>query len=252
LHAEVEVYNPISNSWRREPNMPLPRHGIWASVIGNKIYVPGGGAHEGLNPTNTNQIFTVRVAPPTPTPTPSAPRAAVILFNGDGHPDYVLQNANTHQTAIWYLNNNVFAGGTYGPTLPASWGLRGVADFNRDVHADYALFNPVRYLTGIWYLSGPTFIGSAWGPTIPSGWELVAAADFNGGGNPDYVLYKASTRQTAIWYLNNNVFVGGAYGPTLPADWSLVALPCKSHLHWVALASSGKFSFSSAELFEPC
>ena len=42
-----------------EPNMPLPRHGIWASVIGNKIYIPGGGAHAGFAATNTNQIFTV-------------------------------------------------------------------------------------------------------------------------------------------------------------------------------------------------
>jgi len=47
LHAEVEVYNPVSNSWRRLPNMPLPRHGSWASVIGNQIYIPGGGAHQG-------------------------------------------------------------------------------------------------------------------------------------------------------------------------------------------------------------
>jgi len=60
LHAEVEVYNPATNSWRREPNMPLPRHGIWASVIGNKIYIAGGGTTPALiNPTNTNQMFTV-------------------------------------------------------------------------------------------------------------------------------------------------------------------------------------------------
>jgi hypothetical protein len=59
VHAEVEVYNPASDSWRRLPDMPLPRHGIWASVIGNKIYIPGGGAAAGFAATNTNQIFTV-------------------------------------------------------------------------------------------------------------------------------------------------------------------------------------------------
>ena len=35
-------------------------------------------------------------------------------FNGDGYPDYVLYNADTRQTAIWYLNNNVYVSGVYG------------------------------------------------------------------------------------------------------------------------------------------
>ena len=40
--------------------MTMPRHGIWASVIGNKIYIPGGGTGaSAINPTNTNQIFSV-------------------------------------------------------------------------------------------------------------------------------------------------------------------------------------------------
>ena len=52
-----------------------------------------------------------------------AARAAIGDFNSDGHPDYVLQNPCTHQTAIWYLNNNVYTGSAYGPTLPAGWSL---------------------------------------------------------------------------------------------------------------------------------
>ena len=50
-----------------------------------------------------------------------AARAAISDFNGDGHPDYVLflQNAKTPQTAIWYLNNNVFISRASGPTLPS-------------------------------------------------------------------------------------------------------------------------------------
>jgi hypothetical protein len=143
-------------------------------------------------------------------------------FNGDGYPDFVLQNAGTHQTVIWYLNNNVLVAGAYGPTLPAGWNLIGVADFNRDSHPDYALFAPNTNQTGIWYLSGPTRIASAYGPGLPSGWEVVGTADFNGDGYPDYVLYNAGTHRTAIWYLNNNVLVASAYGPTLPAGWSLI------------------------------
>jgi hypothetical protein len=165
-------------------------------------------------------IYYVRVAPTPPTPTS---RAAVADFNGDGHPDLVIQNAATYQTVIGYLNNNIVVGAAYGPTLPAGWNLMAVADFNRDGNPDYALFNSATGQTLIGYLSGTTVVGVAYGPTLPGGWQLVAAADFNGDGNSDYVLYEASTRQTAIWYLNNNVYVGSASVPTLPAGWSLVS-----------------------------
>jgi hypothetical protein len=145
-------------------------------------------------------------------------------FNGDGHPDYLLYNAGTRQTTVWYLNNNVYIGGAYAPTLPVGWRVIDVADFNRDGHPDYALFNASTRRTAIWYLSGVTFIGGAYGPTLPPGWELVATGDFNNDGKPDYVLYNASTHQTAIWYLNNNVFAGGAFGPTLPGAWRVVGV----------------------------
>ena len=151
-------------------------------------------------------------------------RAAVADFNSDGHPDYVLRNPSTHQTAIWYLNNNIYQGGALGPSITAGFVLDGVADFNRDVHPDYALFNATTDQTAIWYMSGPTRIAGAYGPTLPGGWDLVATGDFNGDGNPDYVLYNASTRQTAIWYLNNNVYGSGGFGPTLPVNWSLVGV----------------------------
>jgi hypothetical protein len=149
------------------------------------------------------------------------PRAIVSDFNGDGSPDYVLQRPGTHQTAIWYLDNNVYADFALGPTL-ASWRLAAAADFNHDSHADYSLFNPVTGFTGIWYLLGPTFIGGAFGPTFPSGWELVGAADFNGDNNPDYLLYNGNTRQTGTYLLDNNVYIGSGLGPTLPPGWELV------------------------------
>jgi hypothetical protein len=170
-------------------------------------------------------VYYVTVAPTplTPTPTPT-PRAAVADFNGDGHPDLVIQNAATHQTVIGYLNDNVVVGAAYGPGLPAGWRLEAVADFNRDSYPDYALFIPTTRQTIIGYLSGPTVIGAAYGPALPGGWELVATADFDGDGHPDYVLYKPSTRQTVIGYLNNNVVVGAAYGPTLLVGWNLMAV----------------------------
>ena len=160
-------------------------------------------------------IYYVRIAPAGWTLITAAD------FNGDGHPDYVLYNARTRQTAIWHMNNNIFVDGAWGPILPANWALRGIADFDGDGQSDYALFYPNRGYTAIWYMSGPTPIGGAWGPTLPSSWELVAPGDFNGDNKPDYVLYNGITRQTAIWYLDNSILIRGDVGPTLPNGWKL-------------------------------
>src|SRR5438874_12701475 len=69
--------------------------------------------------------------------TAGAAGAAISDFNADGHPDYVLlrQNAKTPQTAIWYLNNNVFISAVSGPTLPSWWFLCSDAGHNRHAHA---------------------------------------------------------------------------------------------------------------------
>ena len=144
-------------------------------------------------------------------------------FNNEGKADFVIFNASTGQTAIWYLNNNVRIGGAYGPGIPAGWSLVGIADFNRDGKRDYLLFNPTTRKTAIWYLAGNVRIGSAFGPTIMAGYNLVGTSDFNRDGKPDYLLFNPSTRQTAIWYLNNNVRIGGAYGPGIPAGYILAA-----------------------------
>jgi hypothetical protein len=176
-------------------------------------------AHKNTNPSARlwwdNIVIARDYIGPISTPKPIS-RVAVADFNNDGSPDYVLQNTSTRQTAIWYLNNNVFVSAAYGPTLPASWNVIDVADFNLDGNLDYVLFNASTRQTAIWYLSGVAFVSGAYGPTLPSGWTLLATADFNGDGKPDYVLFSPSTRRTAIWYLNNNIFIGGAYGPTLP------------------------------------
>ena len=162
---------------------------------------------------------------PTPTPPPTLGRRATIGdFNNDDHSDIVVRNPTTRQTAIWYLNNNVYIGGALGPSIRAGWVLESAADFNRDSHPDYALFSPTTDQTALWYMSGPTFIGSAYGPSLPDNWELVETGDFNADSYPDYVLYNANTRQTAIWYLQNNVYVIGVYGPTLPVGWNLVGV----------------------------
>ena len=144
-------------------------------------------------------------------------------FNGDSKPGYVLYNASTRQTAIWYLNNNVLISAAYGPTIASGYVLSGVADFNSDGNPDYVLYNASTRQTAIWYLNNNVYVSGAYGPTIATGYVLSGVADFNTDGKPDYVLYSAGTRQTLIWYLDNNIYLRGAWGPTLPAGWSLVA-----------------------------
>src|SRR6266513_2787658 len=158
---------------------------------------------------------------PTPLAVPEATPTPLYDFNGDSQPDYLLYNASTRQTAVWYLNNNLFMGGAFAPTLPANWRVVGVADYNGDSQPDYLLFNASTRQTAIWYLSGATFIGGAYGPMIASGYTLIGAADFNADGKPDYALYRPSVQGTTLWYLDNNVLTGSANGPTLPAGWSL-------------------------------
>jgi len=206
----------ISNSFN--PHLGYPNQnklGDYITIVSDNT---GGNVAYAATFNGEEDIYYVRVAPS------GWNVIKAVDFNGDAKPDYTLYNANTRQTAVWYMNDNVFLGGAYGPTLAVGWGLKGVADFNRDGHPDYALFHSFTVQTAIWYLSGPIFIGSAYGPTLPTGWELVATADFNGDGKPDYVLYNASTRQTAIWYLNNNFYVGGAYGPTIPPGWNVAGI----------------------------
>jgi hypothetical protein len=145
-------------------------------------------------------------------------------FNNDGHPDYLLYNAATRRTVIWYMNDNVHVASNNGPTLPSGWSVVSVADFNRDGHPDYLLYNPATRATVIWYLAGARFLGANHGPQLVSGWEVVGTGDFNGNGGTDLVLYQASTHETVIWYLNNNVRVGSIRGPTIPAGWSIVAV----------------------------
>jgi len=193
---------------------------------GAAVFQPGPGISAGVHYFDNIPMpgYTPYTYPHPLVTSAGAGTAVITDFNSDGHPDYVLSNPSTHQTAIWYLNNNSYQNGALGPSIRAGWSLDGVADFNRDLHPDYALFNPSTDQTAIWYMSGPTRIASAYGPTLPGGWVLVATGDFNGNNNPDYVLYNASTRQTAIWYLNNNVYGGGGFGPTLPVNWSLVGV----------------------------
>ena len=95
-------------------------------------------------------------------------------FNGNGLLDYLLFNAITRQSTIWYLSGATFVSGAFGPTLPSGWALTGTADFSGGGKPDYLLYNSSTRQTAIWYMNNNVSIGSAYGPTLPGGWNPVA------------------------------------------------------------------------------
>ena len=47
--AAVDAFDPKSNSWTRMPPLPMPRHGLAADFIGNRLHVVSGQVQSGTN-----------------------------------------------------------------------------------------------------------------------------------------------------------------------------------------------------------
>jgi len=73
IFHEVEAYDPEIDSWTRLPPMQTGRHGIYAAVIGNAVYLPGGATRQGFGVTATNEAYVIEAPPPL------IPRQRVIL-----------------------------------------------------------------------------------------------------------------------------------------------------------------------------
>ncbi len=57
----VESFDLVTFTWRGEPSMPTPRHGIGAATIGPVIYIPAGGPIQGLSTTSVHEAFVPEV-----------------------------------------------------------------------------------------------------------------------------------------------------------------------------------------------
>ena len=53
-----EAYDPRNDTWQVMPAMPIPRHGIGAAVLGERILVPGGATVQGFGVTPAHQAYT--------------------------------------------------------------------------------------------------------------------------------------------------------------------------------------------------
>ncbi|MCB0358245.1 MAG: IPT/TIG domain-containing protein, partial [Bdellovibrionales bacterium] len=57
VYDRVDVYNPVSASWRQEVDMPTARHGIFPLLHDDKIYVAGGGDMAGHSESDAVEVF---------------------------------------------------------------------------------------------------------------------------------------------------------------------------------------------------
>lgn len=57
IFHQVEAYDPAADAWLSLPPMQTGRHGIYAALLGNAIYLPGGATRQGLGVTGTNEAY---------------------------------------------------------------------------------------------------------------------------------------------------------------------------------------------------
>ena len=57
VYNRVDVYNPLTNSWRLETVIPTARHGIYPIAYDGKIYVAGGGTQAGYSASTVLEVF---------------------------------------------------------------------------------------------------------------------------------------------------------------------------------------------------
>ncbi len=57
VYNRVDVYNPVTKTWRLDAAMPTPRHGIFPVVADGKIFVAGGGVQAAHSNSAVFEIF---------------------------------------------------------------------------------------------------------------------------------------------------------------------------------------------------
>ncbi len=58
VYNRVDVYNPVSQTWRLEATLPTARHGIYPLAYDGKILVAGGGIQAGGSESTVFEFFT--------------------------------------------------------------------------------------------------------------------------------------------------------------------------------------------------
>jgi hypothetical protein len=132
LFAVNEAYDIAHNTWSTATPMAVPRHGVSAVSLGDRLFAPGGGTIQGLQPTAHVDAFQPSVvsvseepaAPrgamlglPAPNPCTGGTRVALTLV-APSHVRVVIADALGRTIRV--LADEAKAAGTY----PYAWDLR--------------------------------------------------------------------------------------------------------------------------------
>jgi N-acetylneuraminic acid mutarotase len=59
VFPEAWVYDPRTDRWSALPPMPTPRHGHGAAVVGNRIFLMGGGEKVGVGASRVLEVLEI-------------------------------------------------------------------------------------------------------------------------------------------------------------------------------------------------
>ena len=76
LFAVNEIYDVETDTWESAAPMPIPRHGLAAVTLDDRILAPAGGIVQGINPTNAVDSF----VPPRPAAVPAVSNIGLVVM----------------------------------------------------------------------------------------------------------------------------------------------------------------------------
>lgn len=144
-------------------------------------------------------------------------------FDGDGDGDFVLQNTQTGERIIRFLQNGVYQSGISLGLIPIEWKIVGAADFDGDGYSDIIGENTNTGERRIWFLRNGVPQRSLSLGITSTNWHIGGAADFNGDGYADIIADNIVTGERRIALLQNGVFQKYIVLGTAPAEWRIRA-----------------------------
>lgn len=59
VYTRVDIYSPLTNTWRRGPDLPTARHGIFPVLHAGRIYIAAGGVKAGGSSSAVFEVLTL-------------------------------------------------------------------------------------------------------------------------------------------------------------------------------------------------